>query len=83
MNILEKYRASAKSAATQIGKAASISKSSYQKALAASKNLGKLISSVAGSQPLSLPHNDLRDTRKFNSKYDLPQQPTKYTDTIK
>lgn len=83
MNILEKYRASAKSAATQVGKAASISKSSYQKVLAASKNLGKLISSVPGNQPLSLPQPDLKNPRKFNSKYDLPQQPPKYTDTIK
>ena len=83
MNILEKYRASAKSAATQVGKAASISKSSYQKVLAASKNLGKLISSVSGEQPLSLPQPDLKNPRKFNSKYDLPQQPQKYVETIK
>lgn len=83
MNILEKYNSAAKTTSTQVGKSASLSKSSYQKALSKNSNLGKLISTVSGEQPLSLSHNDFRDARKFNSKFDLSKTPTKYTDTIK
>ncbi len=83
MNILQKYTASSKNTSSQAGKAASISKSSYQKAVANTKSMGFLRGTVTGDRPMSLPQPDLKNPRKFNSKYDLAKQPTKYTDTIK
>jgi hypothetical protein len=80
MNILELFKSSSKNSNTEPGKASKNSASSYIKALFQSKNKGKLVNTAGRETPYSLPHNDLP---KFQSKYDLPKPPVKYTDSIK